>query len=55
MASNPLFIIPYFFFAFSKWTLLSMAALGLKKMGKFLLEGREKNVYPIRLPQFNFP
>ena len=50
MASNPLFIID-FFFAFSKRTLLwlpmdhcsgSWATLGLKEMGKFLWEGREK-------------
>ena len=40
MASNPLFIIPDFFCIFQ--TNLAMATLGLKEMGKFLWEGREK-------------
>ena len=40
MASNPLFIIPDFFFIFQ--TNLAMATLGLKEMRKFLWEGREK-------------
>ena len=40
MASKTLFIIPDFF-AFSK-TNFAMANSGLKEMGKFLWEGREK-------------
>ena len=33
---------------------LAMATLGLKEMGKFLWEGREK-ILPIWLSQFSFP
>ena len=51
MASNPLFIIPDFFCIFQ--TNLAMATLGLKEMGKFLWEGREK-VLPSWLSQFSF-
>ena len=51
MASNPLFIIPYFFCIFP--INFAMAALGLKKMGKFLWEGREKSL-PSWLSQFSF-
>ena len=51
MASNPLFIIPDFFCIFPKN--LAMAALGLKEMGKFLWEGREKSL-PSRLSKFGF-
>ena len=40
MASNPLFIIPDFFLHFLNN--FAMATLGLKEMGKFLWEGREK-------------
>ena len=40
MASNPLFIIPDFFCIFSMN--VAMATLGLKEMGNFLWEGREK-------------
>ena len=40
MASNPLFIIPDFFCSFPMN--FAMATLGLKEMGKFLWEGREK-------------
>jgi hypothetical protein len=40
MASNPLFIIPDFFCVFPMN--FAMATLGLKEMGKFLWEGREK-------------
>ena len=40
MASNPLFIISDFFYIFSMN--FAMATLGLKEMGKFLWEGREK-------------
>ena len=40
MASNPLFIIPDFFCIFPMN--FAMATLGLKEMGKFLWEGREK-------------
>ena len=39
MASNPLFIIPDFFYIFQ--TNLAMATSGLKEMGKFLWEDRE--------------
>ena len=38
MASNLLFITPDFFLHFPN----AMATLGLKEMGKFLWEGREK-------------
>ena len=50
MASKPLFIIPDFFFAFSK---RKMTTLGLKEMGKFLQECRGK-VLPWWLSQFSF-
>ena len=40
MTSNPLFIIPDFFCIFPMN--FAMATLGLKEMGKFLWEGREK-------------
>ena len=42
MAFNPLFIIPDFFCIFSMN--FAMATLGLKEMGKFLWEGREKSL-----------
>ena len=42
MASTPLFIIPDFFFIFQ--TNLAMATLGLKEMGKFFWESREKGL-----------
>ena len=51
MASNPLFIITDFFCIFQ--TNLAMTTLGLKEMGKFLWEGREK-VLPCWLSQFSF-
>ena len=51
MAFNPLFIIPDFFCIFQ--TNFAMATLGLKKMGKFLLEGREKSL-PSLLSHFSF-
>ena len=51
MASNPFFIIPDFCIF---QTNLAMATLGLKEMGKFLLEGRKK-VLPSWLSQFSFP
>ena len=51
MASNPLFIIPDFFCIFQ--TNFAMATSGLKEMGKFLLEGREKGL-PCWLSQFSF-
>ena len=41
MATNPLFIIPDFFCIFL--IDFAMATLGLKEMGKFLWEGREKS------------
>ena len=41
MASNPLFIIPDFFFFIFQMN-FAMATLGLKEMGKFFWEGREK-------------
>ena len=41
IASNPLFIIPDFFFCIFPMN-FAMATLGLKEMGKFLWEGREK-------------
>ena len=40
MASNPLFIILDFFCIFT--LNFAIATLGLKEMGKFLWEGREK-------------
>ena len=40
MASNPLFIIPDFFRIFQ--TNFAMAILGLKEIGKFFWESREK-------------
>ena len=40
MASDPLFIIPDLFCIFLMN--FAMATLGLKEMGKFLWEGREK-------------
>ena len=52
MASNPLFIIPDFFFCIFQMN-FDMATLGLKEMGKFLCEGREK-VLPSWLSQFSF-
>ena len=51
MVSNPLFIIPDFFCIFQ--TNFAMATLGLKEMGKFLWEGREKSL-PSWLSQFSF-
>ena len=42
MASNPLFIIPDFFLHFPMR--FAMSTLGLKEMGKFLCEGREKGL-----------
>ena len=50
MASNPLFIIPDFFYIFP--INFAMATLGLKDMGKFLWEGRE-NSLPSWLSQFS--
>ena len=50
MASNPLLIIPDFCIF---QTDLAMVTLGLKEMGKFLWEGREK-VLPCWLSQFSF-
>ena len=50
MASNPLFIIPDFFCIFPMN--FAMATLGLKEMGKFLWEGREKGL-PCWLSQFS--
>ena len=44
MASNPLFIIPELFFAFTYPMNFAMATLGLREMGKFLWEGREKGL-----------
>ena len=52
MVSNPLFIIPDFFFCIFPMN-FAMVTLGLKEMGKFLWEGREKNL-PSWLSQFNF-
>ena len=51
MASNPLFIIPDFFFYIFQMN-FAMATIGLKEMGKFLCEGREKSL-PIWLSQFS--
>ena len=48
MTSNPLFIIPHFFCISP-----ALATLALKEMGKFLWEGREKNL-PSWLSQFTF-
>ena len=42
MASNPLFIIPDFFFCIFPMN-FAMATLGLKEMEKFLWEGRKKS------------
>ena len=42
MVSKPLFMIPKIFCIFL--TNLAMATLGLKEMGKFLWEGREKGL-----------
>ena len=50
MASNPLFIIPDFFCIFPMN--FAMATLGLKEMGKFLWEGRDKGL-PCWLSQFS--
>ena len=36
------------------FAMATLAALGLKEMGKFLLEGREKSL-PSWLSQFSFP
>ena len=52
MASNPLFIIPDFFFCIFQMN-FAMATLGLKEMGKFIWEGREKSL-PSWLSQFSF-
>ena len=52
MASNPLFIIPDFFFWIFPMN-FAMATLGLKEMGKFLWEAREKSL-PSWLSQFSF-
>ena len=52
MASKPVFIIPNFFFIFQ--ANFAMATLGLKEMGNFLWEGREKSL-PCWLSQFSFP
>ena len=52
MASTPLFIIlPDFFCIFPMN--FAMTTLGLKEMGKFLWEGREKSL-PSWLSQFSF-
>ena len=50
MASNPLFIILACFYIFPMN--FAIATLGLKEMGKFLWEGREK-VLPCWLSQFS--
>ena len=50
MAAKPLFIIPDFFCIFQMN--FTMATLGLKEMGKFLWEGREK-VLACWLSQFS--
>ena len=50
MVSNPLFIIPDFFCIFPMN--FAMATLGLKEIGKFLWEGREKCL-PCWLSQFS--
>ena len=52
MASNPLVIIPGFFFCIFQ-TNFAMATLGLKEIGKFLWEGREKCLLSW-LSQFSF-
>ena len=46
MVSNPLFIIPAFYCIFPMN--FATATLGLKKMGKFLMEGRETNLHSQR-------
>ena len=51
MASNPLFIILACFYIFPMN--FAIATLGLKEMGKFLWEGREK-ILPSWLSQFSF-
>ena len=51
MMSNPLFIIPDVFCIFPMN--FAMATLGLKEMGKFLWEGREKSLLSW-LSQFSF-
>ena len=51
MLFHPLFIIPDFFCIFPMK--FAMATLGLKEMGKFLWEGREKSL-PRWLSQFSF-
>ena len=51
MASNPLFIIPDFFCIFPMN--FGMTTLGLKEMGKFFWEGREKSL-PSWLSQISF-
>ena len=51
MAFNPLFIIHVFFCIFQMN--FAVAKLDLKKMGKFLWEGREK-ILPSWLSQFSF-
>ena len=51
MASDPLFIIPDFFFCIFPMN-LAMVTLGLKDMGTFLWEGREKSL-PSWLSQFS--
>jgi hypothetical protein len=51
MTSDPLFIIPDFFFCIFPMN-FDMATSGLKEMGKFLWEGREKSLP--NLSQFSF-
>ena len=51
MASNPKMEFQVFLCIFQKKS--AMATLGLKEMGKFLWEGREK-VLPCWLSQFSF-
>ena len=51
MASNPLFTIPDFLLHFPNE--LAMATLGLKEIGIFLWEGRQKS-WPNWLSQFSF-
>ena len=50
MASNPLFIIPDFFRIFQ--TNFAMAILGLKEIGKFFWESREKVLLILGLDNF---
>ena len=52
MASKPVFIIPDFFCIFPMN--FAMATLGLREMGKFFWEGREKGL-PSWLSQFSKP